>query len=57
LEQIDMTAAENAKRSESLRGIINDLIVRRAGGETISDESLIAAHPGLMPELAERRGT
>ena len=49
-----MTTEEKARRNESVRGIINDLIVRRAAGETISDESLIAAHPGLMPELAER---
>ena len=47
-----MTAAENAKRSESLREIINDLIVRRAAGETVTDESVIEQHPDLMPELA-----
>ena len=47
-----MTAAENAKRSESLREIINDLIVRRAAGEVVTDESVIEQHPDLMPELA-----
>lgn len=47
-----MTAAENAKRSECLREIINDLIVRRAAGETVTDESVIEQHPELMPELA-----
>ncbi len=48
-----MTAAENAKRSESLREIIHDLIVRRAAGEMVTDESMIERHPELMPELAD----
>ena len=34
--------------------VINECIRRRAGGEVIADESLIEAHPDLMPELAER---
>ena len=34
--------------------VIDDCIRRRADGETVSDESLIGAHPDLMPELAEQ---
>ena len=52
-EPFEMNAAETARRSESLREIINDLIVRRAAGETVTDESLIEQHPELMPELAD----
>jgi tetratricopeptide (TPR) repeat protein/tRNA A-37 threonylcarbamoyl transferase component Bud32 len=33
--------------------LIDDVLRRRAAGEEVSDHSLIAAHPHLMPELAE----
>ena len=41
------------ERSERVSRVIEDCILRRAGGETISDQSLIDAHSALMPELAE----
>ena len=50
--QEDLVAKEEPTRGEAIRVIIDDLIVRRAAGETISDESLIEAHPDLMPDLA-----
>ncbi len=38
----------------ALAGVIAEIIHRRGAGEWISDESVIAAHPELMPELAEQ---
>ncbi len=52
-EPLKKTATEKPRRSESIRAVINDLIVRRAAGETVTDESLIEQHPNLMPELAD----
>ena len=54
-EPLEMNADEAARRSESLREIINDLIAKRATGETVTDESLIERHPDLMPELMETK--
>ena len=39
---------EHASR---IRNIIEDCICRRAAGESLSDEQLVAAHADLMPEL------
>ena len=50
--QDDLVASEKATRSQSIREIIDDLIVRRAAGEVVTDESVIEVHPDLMPELA-----
>ncbi len=50
---LEKTAVEQPQRIESIRAIINDLIVRRAAGETVTDELLIEQHPNFMPELAE----
>jgi serine/threonine protein kinase len=36
-----------------VRAVLEDCLTRRAAGEAVSDESLIAAHPELMPELAD----
>ena len=41
------------QRSDRIQRILHDCIVRRAAGETISDQSLMEAHPDLQPELAE----
>ena len=55
-----MSDTENRKsdghqhRSERIWAIIHDCIVRRAAGEVISDQSLLEAHPALMPELADK---
>ena len=43
----------NRNRVQTIRQVVNDCIERRAAGEAISDESLVAAHPELMPELAD----
>lgn len=39
-------------RDEQLRRIVDDALVRRAQGETISDEQLCQRYPQLMPQLA-----
>ncbi len=45
----DSSAARNAQ----LQAVIDDCRCRRLAGDVVSDEMLIAAHPELMPELAE----
>ncbi len=40
------------QRSEQIRRVVADCLRRRSAGEEVSDESLIEAHPELMPELA-----
>ena len=49
----DISAQKKGTRVRSVRDIIDDLIVRRAAGKVVTDESLIEAHPDLMPELAD----
>ena len=34
--------------------LVEDVIRRRMAGEDLNDESVIAAHPALMPELGRR---
>jgi len=41
-------------RTARVKDIIRDCIARRTSGEQISDESLVALYPGLMPELGEQ---
>ena len=53
VSQPTQPSGENASRSENIREVVNQCIAQRAAGETVTDESLIAAHPELMPELAE----
>jgi tetratricopeptide (TPR) repeat protein len=36
-----------------LRAVIDDCLRRRAAGEALADDALIAAHPELMPELGD----
>src|SRR3954454_8922706 len=38
---------------QRLKSVIADCRQRRGNGEAVSDESLIAAHPELMPALAQ----
>ena len=45
---------EDGKRSERTHSIVNDCLLRRSVGDVIRDESIIEAHPELMPELAEQ---
>ncbi len=40
-------------RSDQIQTIANDCLIRRDAGEDVPDESIIEAHPELMPELAE----
>ena len=40
-------------RLDRIHQIVNDCLVRRTAGESISDDSIIAAHPDLMPQLEE----
>lgn len=44
---------DDEARLNRIEEIANDCLVRRAAGEVISDDSIIAAHPDLMPELGE----
>jgi WD40 repeat protein len=46
-------AAGQQERTERIRHVVDDCVLRRAAGEEISDESLIAAHAELMPELGQ----
>lgn len=39
------------ERIARIRAFIDDVVTRRAAGESLSDNSLIDAHPELMPEL------
>jgi serine/threonine protein kinase len=41
------------QRAERIRRVVEDCGRRRAGGEEVSDETLLARHRELMPELAE----
>ena len=44
---------DTSPRSEQVQRVIDICIDRRAAGEEVTDDSLIAAHPDLMPELAD----
>lgn len=39
-------------REERLRRVVDDVLVRRAGGEELTDDALCAQHADLLPELA-----
>ena len=50
----DVQASAGIKRqSDTIVKIISELIARRARGEQISNEQVIASHPELMPDLRE----
>lgn len=40
-------------RQALVHAVIAECLSRRAAGEAVSDESVIADHPGLMPDLGE----
>ena len=44
---------DSSDRSSLVQDVVKDCLRRRAAGEAVSDESLIAAHSELMPELGE----
>ena len=44
----------SATKGDRIHDLIHDCMRRRAAGETVTDHSLIDAHPELMPELADQ---
>ena len=44
------------ERMNRVQIVLDDFIRRRANGEPLTDQSLTAAHPDLLPELAEELG-
>jgi formylglycine-generating enzyme required for sulfatase activity/predicted Ser/Thr protein kinase len=40
--------------SQHLRAVVEDIARRRAAGESLTDEQVVAQHPQLMPELGEQ---
>ncbi|MBI5865367.1 MAG: protein kinase [Planctomycetes bacterium] len=52
-----MSQASNqpaSERASRLAGLLADVARRRQAGEAVDDAALVAAHPDLMPELAEQ---
>ena len=49
----DLDETASGGRAERIRELIADCLRRRAGGETVSDQSIIDAHADLTPDLAE----
>ncbi len=45
--------ADGEAKQERIQEVANHCLVRRSAGEVVSDESIVAAHPELMPELQE----
>src|SRR5262249_53698779 len=45
--------SSESSRAEQALALAQQCALRRASGESISDQSILAAHPQLMPELAE----
>jgi len=45
---------EGPNRLARISQIVSDVARRRVTGEVVSDESVVAAHPDLMPELGDR---
>ena len=48
-----MTSAQEADRIEAIRRVVNDLILRRAAGEHVADQSVVEQYPELLPELQD----
>ena len=42
------------ERLRQVRQVVDDCLVQRAAGQSLSDADLIARHPELMPELGEQ---
>ena len=49
--ELDETVFDD--RPERIRKAVEDCLRRRTAGETVSDQSIIEAHPELMPDLAD----
>lgn len=41
-------------KADRLMGVLENVVRRRNAGESVPDEQVIAAHPDLLPELAEQ---
>ena len=48
----EVNADHGMPRSELVSRVLDDCITRRAAGELVPNQSLIDAHPSLLPELA-----
>lgn len=44
---------QDSDRAARIRQVVEDCVRRRAGGEDLPDEQVIAEHPDLLPELDE----
>lgn len=47
-----MTTESQPTRQEQIRRILDEVLVRRAQGEEVSEEAICAQHDNLLPELA-----
>jgi eukaryotic-like serine/threonine-protein kinase len=47
------TSIQNDRVTSRIRAVVNQYLQRRAAGESLPDNDLIALHPELMPRLAE----
>ena len=45
--------SDQPDRATRIQHVVDDCLLARAKGQVIIDESLIQAHPDLMPELAD----
>jgi tetratricopeptide (TPR) repeat protein len=50
----DLESSARGGRTERIRQLVADCLHRCAQGEAVSEDSLIKAHPDLMPELGEQ---
>lgn len=54
---VDQAKVPNdTEREERLAQVIEDVLRRRARGEPVTDEAIVASHPDLVPELGETLG-
>ncbi len=53
----DIHSANDTDRRDRITAVVDGVVLRRSGGCALSDQQVIADHPDLMPELAERLRT
>src|SRR4051794_5896878 len=49
----DASASAARDRADAVAAAVEECVHRRATGETLSDEQVVAEHPDLAPELQE----
>jgi len=54
VESDSPSGKSKGRRSQRVQKILDEVLRRRAAGEALPDEAVIASHGELMPELAER---